>query len=146
MGWKGEQLSSLNSHPAIRDFYVKTLQGLAEQGMLEDQFLKLDDRAIAFEIGFRSHGTYYSCKIGFDPEFSKCSPGQIITYFQLQHWFLSDEIQRVDTVGELSEATSKWCDETIRRYRYVIATQIGSRAVLTIWGRVKPALKRLLKR
>ncbi len=49
--------------------------------MLEVQFLKLDDRAIAFEIGFRSHGTYYSCKIGFDPEFSKFSPGQIITYF-----------------------------------------------------------------
>ena len=49
--------------------------------MLEVQFLKLEDRAIAFEIGFRSHGTYYSYKIGFDPEFSKFSPGQIITCF-----------------------------------------------------------------
>ena len=114
--------------------------------MLEVQFLKLDDRAIAFEIGFRSHGTYYSCKIGFAPEFSKFSPGQIITHFQLQHWFLNDEIQRVDTFGELSEATSKWCDETIRRYRYVIATQTGSKGALAVWGRVKPALKRLLKR
>ena len=146
MGWKGEQLSSLNSHPAIRDFYVKTLQGLAEQGMLEIQFLKLDDRSIAFDIGFRSHGTYYSYKIGFDPEFSKFSPGQIITYFQLQHGFRSDEIQRVDTVGALSEATSKWCDETIRRYRYVIATKMGSKGALAVWERVKPTLKRLLKR
>ena len=81
LGWKGEQLSARNSHPAIRDFYLKTLQGLAEQGMLEVQFLKLEDRAIAFEIGFRSHGTYYSYKIGFAPEFSKFSPGQIITCF-----------------------------------------------------------------
>ncbi|MDG2013480.1 MAG: GNAT family N-acetyltransferase [Pirellulaceae bacterium] len=146
MGWKGEQQTSLNSNPCIRDFFTRSLKDLAAQGMLEIQFLKLDDRAIAFEIGFRSHGTYYSYKIGFDPEFSKFSPGQIITYFQLQHWFSSDEIQRVDTVGELSQATSKWCDETVRRYRYVIATQMGSRGALALWGQVKPVLKRLLKR
>jgi len=144
--WKGEQRTSLNSCPEIRQAFVAMLLEFARLGLLEVQFLKLDQQILAFEIGFRSHGTYYSCKIGFDPGFSKFSPGQLLTYYQLKNWFAGDEIQRVDTIGELSQATGKWCDGTLPRYRYTVATGRLSGSTLRLWAKLKPRLKRWLRR
>ena len=144
--WKGEQQTSLNSRPPIKKVFVAMMQEFARLGLLEIQFLQLDGKILAFEIGFRSHGTYYSCKIGFDAAFSKFSPGQLLTYFQLRNWFAGNEIDRVDTIGELSQATGKWCDRTLSRYRYTVATRGFSCRALRVWVQLKPLLKRCLRR
>jgi len=122
------------------------MQEFARLGLLEIQFLQLDGKILAFEIGFRSHRTYYSCKIGFDAAFSKFSPGQLLTYFQLRNWFAGNEIDRVDTIGELSQATGKWCDQTLSRCRYTVATREFSCRALRVWVQLKPLLKRCLRR
>ena len=145
-GWKGQQGSSLNSQPQIRQHFIDMLIKVAAAGMLEIQFLKIAGQRIAFEIGFRSHGIYYSYKIGFDPDYARYSPGQLLMYFQMQHWFEGEEIHKVDSVGEINKATSKWCHEFATRYRYTIATRVWSAAMLRLTHQLKPFAKRLLIR
>ena len=132
LGWKGEQGTSMNSHPTIRRAFLDVLLQLAGGGMLELQFLTVAGQRIAFEIGFRSHRTYFSYKIGFDPEFARCGPGQILTLLQLQHWFAGGQVDQVDTVGQWNAATAKWCTQFRQQYRYIVATRSWGAAAMQL--------------
>ncbi len=119
LGWKGNENSSVRSHPAIERFYRSAGTYLNESGMLELQFLRVDGRPIAFEWGYLDQGVYHSHKVGFDPEFARYSPGQLLLYKQLQCWFAGNEVHQVDTMGILSEATARWTNGqySLNRYR-----------------------------
>lgn len=121
LGWKGNAYSSVRSNPLIEKFYQSVGKSLNESGMLELQFLRVGGRAIAFEWGYVAHGVYYSHKVGFDPEFARYSPGQLLLYKQLQTWFASDEIHQVDTMGILSEATVRWTTGQYSLHRYRVS-------------------------
>lgn len=146
LSWKGRNGSSLNSNPVPRSVFLKTLADLADDGFLEIQFLTVNGRRIAFDIGFRAHQTYYSYKISFDPEFARFSPGQLLTYLQVREWFANGQVKVVDTIAELTEATGKWCDQVKTRYRFIVATRFHSILLLRLYERLKPVAKRLLGR
>ena len=140
-GWKGEQGTSVNSQAGMLEFYTDIAWILAQRNQFELQFLRVGDRRVAFEFGYRAAGTYYSHKVGYEPEFAKYGPGQALMYLQLQEWFANDEIRRVDTIGVLSEATRKWRPTVRPRYRY----WVGTRGLPREWVRAiktwKPRLK-----
>ncbi len=117
-GWKGEEGTSIRSRPDIESFYRDIARLLNADGMLEMQFLRVDGRAIAFELGYVSEGTFHSHKVGYDPCFARYGPGQLLVWHQLQHWFSTGDIHTVDTMGILGEATAKWCNDCRSRYRY----------------------------
>ena len=119
LGWKGTENSSVRSNPSIEMFFQGVGRSLNESGMLELQFLRVDGRPIAFEWGYVAHGVYYSHKVGFDPEFARYSPGQLLVFKQLQDYFAGDEVHQVDAMGILSEATARWTtgQYSMNRYR-----------------------------
>ncbi len=118
-GWKGEQGSAIGCHPPIEQFYRQIATTLDRSGLLEIHFLRSGDRPIAFDFGYVADRIWYSHKVGYDPEFARFGPGQLLMYGQLQHWFANRDVRQVDTMGILSEATAKWTRQTrpVCRYR-----------------------------
>ena len=146
LGWKGQQGTDLNSNPVVRKIFLDVWSELASAGMLEILFLKIGNKRIAFEFGYRSKRIYYSHKIGFDPQFANFSPGQVLVYQQLREWFRTGEVKQVDTVGEIDQAIGKWCTEIRQRYRYTIATGSCTGWIPGQINHCKRIAKRLLRR
>ncbi|MGI9516606.1 MAG: GNAT family N-acetyltransferase [Pirellulaceae bacterium] len=142
-GWKGNAGTSLDSNETCRNFYIQLCQELARKNMLELLFLNVGGQRVAFEIGFNAKGTWHSHKVGFDPEFARYGPGQLLFWLQLQHWHETREVDLVDTVGVLSPAVAKWCNESRQRYRYLISIGGRSSGMLVNGFRgIKPLLRR----
>jgi CelD/BcsL family acetyltransferase involved in cellulose biosynthesis len=120
--WKGTAGSSVLSDAVMWQFYLRQATELARCGELELAFLRYEGRAIAFEYGWSSRGVYYTPKVGFDSEYSRFSPGQLLRYLLLKETFPRPDRQAVDFLGPLSEATAKWTTRTYPISRLVVAT------------------------
>ena len=119
--WKGQRGSAIANHPSVEVLFRRVAATLDERGLLEIHRLLVDGRPVAFDLGCRAGTTWYSHKIGFDREFARFSPGQLLLYAQLQQWSVDGEVNRIDTMGAISAATSKWTTTTEPRYRYRIS-------------------------
>jgi len=107
-GWKGNAGSSVLRTPGMFEFYTACAKQLARWGQLETAALRLDDRMVAFVYGFRAKGVYFAHKIGYDPEFTHFSPGQLLFYRILEQLHHSGEAQALDFMGPLNQSLSRW--------------------------------------
>ena len=131
--WKGQAKTSIRAHE-LETFFSTVADQLAVDHHCELRILKVDEQPIAFELGFFAKGVYVSHKIGFDPEYARFGPGQLLTWMTLKQLHERGECEWVDTVGELSEATAKWCDCKFRRQRIRFAPPgiVGSFLIRTM--------------
>ncbi len=142
-GWKGKQNSSVLSVPGTFEFYLEVARSLCGANAFELQFLTVDGKKIAFEYGYVAQKTYYSHKVGYAPQYAGIGPGQLLMYLQLQSFFESAEINRVDTMGILSRATARWCNDFSTRYKYLISTGgIAGNSIVSTFGLLKSKLCR----
>jgi CelD/BcsL family acetyltransferase involved in cellulose biosynthesis len=86
-GWKRERGTAIDSTPETLTFYTEIARWAASRGILRLAFLRLDGRAIAFELALEEHGVYAILKGGFDAELRRYGPGGLITYEQLARAF-----------------------------------------------------------
>jgi CelD/BcsL family acetyltransferase involved in cellulose biosynthesis len=135
--WKGAAGSSVLADSGMWQFYLRQAAELARSGELELVFLRHAGRAIAFEYGWSLHGMYYTPKVGFDSEYSRFSPGQLLRYLLLKGAFSRPDRVAVDFLGPLSEATAKWTTRTYPISRLVVAT--GKVGRLQLWSYQKLA-------
>jgi CelD/BcsL family acetyltransferase involved in cellulose biosynthesis len=80
LGWKGGRGTAIASEPRTRRFYSAVAHWGVEESMLRLAFLRVDERAIAFQLDLESADTYYSLKIGYDPSYEQFSPGKLLAY------------------------------------------------------------------
>jgi CelD/BcsL family acetyltransferase involved in cellulose biosynthesis len=80
LGWKGAEGTAIASTAATRRFYGDVARWAAPRGWLRLAFLRLDGRAIAFQFDLEASATYYSLKIGYDPNYERLSPGKLLAY------------------------------------------------------------------
>jgi CelD/BcsL family acetyltransferase involved in cellulose biosynthesis len=128
--WKGREGTSVLASPAMWKYYLDESALLAAAGVLELVFLRFRGKAIGFEYGWSSRGIYYTPKVGFDDEFSRFSPGQLLRNLLLEDFFKQPECLAVDFLGPLSEATAKWSTRTYPISRLVIATGAVGKSLL----------------
>jgi CelD/BcsL family acetyltransferase involved in cellulose biosynthesis len=112
LGWKGRVGSSVMSVPGMRDFFLRQAEQLAAWGQLELVFLHCGRRPIAFCYGQNAKGVFHSAKIGYDPEFSPFSPGQLLRYFLLEQFYAEPGRKAVDFLGPMTESHARWRPET----------------------------------
>lgn len=77
---KGE--TSLYADENKFKFVSMIMKQFSDRKWLDIVFLKLNDRIIAYSLGFVYDNTVSYWNAGFDPEFSKLSPGKMLLY----HW------------------------------------------------------------
>jgi Acetyltransferase (GNAT) domain len=82
-GWKGARGTAIRSEPSTRHFYGEVARWATSSGWLRLAFLRLNDRAIAFQFDLERDRTYYSLKIGYDPEYERFSPGKLLAYMMV---------------------------------------------------------------
>jgi len=80
LSWKGRRGTAIASGEETRRFYTGLAHRAASVGWLRLAFLRVDGRAIAFQLDLELRSRYYSLKIGYDPEFQRFSPGKLLAY------------------------------------------------------------------
>lgn len=84
MGWKGEQKTALKSHPGHERFAREMVAGLSGVGRVLFCELSVEGEPVATGLCFRSGETLFTFKSGWNPRFSRCSPGVIVELKLLQ--------------------------------------------------------------
>jgi len=117
-GWKGETGTAIAADPAVELFYREVAAWAAGEGMLRLQFLRLDGRAIAFDLALVSGGREWLLKTGFDPELRRHAPGQHLRLFALRSAF-----ERGLDAYEFAGSADPWKLEWTAATRPVLAVE-----------------------
>jgi CelD/BcsL family acetyltransferase involved in cellulose biosynthesis len=139
--------------PATRGFYQALLAQNSDEFESDIAVLFVDARAVAVEFLIRTARWQYVYKIGYDEEFARCSPGQLLLGSVLERACTSESIDRVSLVtgmpwhrnlGPNPEPTLEvlmfrdhWHPLVLRNARAIAATVRGVRRRLD--ESVKPA-------
>ena len=86
-GWKGTAGTAIASDPALAAFYRRVAGWAAERGWLRLAFLRLDGRALAFDLALEAGGRHFLLKTGYDPAFTSFSPGLLLRLHMLERAF-----------------------------------------------------------
>lgn len=87
LGWKEQAGTAIASRPETQQFYTEIAHWAAQRGWLRLIFLRLDDRAVAFQFALEDGGAHLGLKSGFDPEFRAMSPGRLMVHASLERAF-----------------------------------------------------------
>jgi CelD/BcsL family acetyltransferase involved in cellulose biosynthesis len=85
--WKGERETAISSQPATERFYRDVARWAASRGWLRLGFLRLDDRALAFDFSIEAGGVHYLLKTGYDPARRESAPGKLLRHEMLRRAF-----------------------------------------------------------
>lgn len=110
--WKGNAGTAIVCQPEVRKFYTEFAERAAERGWLRLQFLKVDQRRIAFAYCLAYEQRMYLLKPGFDPEYAAFSPGNLLFYLALQEVHASGFVS-YDFLGYDDDWKRQWADQTI---------------------------------
>jgi CelD/BcsL family acetyltransferase involved in cellulose biosynthesis len=143
-GWKTENGTAINSLKDAQTFYRRLSRWAAERGYLRLAFLRLDGRALAFDLCLEAGGSFYALKGGFDVEFRSLGPGVVLTYESIRRAFESEALHAYEFLGTSDEYKLQWTSATRPRVRF----QVFSRSPLGLlqyagWQHGRPLAKRL---
>jgi len=79
--WHSEGQTGVLVEAALQNFHREVAAGFSERGLLRLYTLHIDGAAASAIYAIRAHETLYCYLSGFDPQFSKLSPGGVL----LQH-------------------------------------------------------------
>lgn len=101
-GWKGEAGTAIVSSNTTRNFYRDLTRRLSNIGWLEWHFLYTEDRPIAVHFGIKLGRTLILNKIGFDEEFARYSPGNILFEEAVKRAFDSDDTDEINCLTDMA--------------------------------------------
>ncbi len=145
-GWKRESGTAIDSRPDTLGFYTEIADWAAGRGILRLAFLRLDGRAIAFELALEEHGVYAILKGGFDIELRRFGPGGLITHDQLERAF-SLGLTRYEFLGTDEAYKTVWTPLVHERrvFQAFARTPLGI-LERTAYTHGRPLAKRVLRR
>lgn len=108
-GWKGASGTAIASQLATTRFYEGVAAWAASRGWLRLALLRLDGRAIAFQLDLEALGAYYSLKIGYDPAYERFSPGKLLMYEMVSR-AMALRLTSYELLGTDEPWKSRWAD------------------------------------
>ena len=140
-GWKAD--ASIAARRNVRGFYDAVAAWAAGRGILRLAFLRVDGRAVAFQLGLEEYGTYYFCKGGYDPAYHRFAPGKLLVADMLARAF-ENGLETFEFLGADEAWKLEWTD-TVRERRQFQAYSPSAAGLAAwaaeAWGR--PAARRL---
>jgi CelD/BcsL family acetyltransferase involved in cellulose biosynthesis len=140
-GWK--QDTAIASREDARRFYDGLADWAAQRGILRLAFLRVDGRAVAFQLALEDDGVFYYCKAGYDSAYNRFSPGTLLFAALLERAF-EQGLRRAEFLGADEPWKLEWTDtvrelECFEAFSPSLAGVAGWAAER--WGR--PAARRL---
>jgi CelD/BcsL family acetyltransferase involved in cellulose biosynthesis len=115
-GWKAEIGTAIASDPVRERFYREVARWAAGRGWLRLAFLRLDDRAIAFDFCIETGGVSYVLKGGFDVEARNLGPGVLLTHHELERAFELG-LTSYELLGQQDDYKRSWTSTVRERER-----------------------------
>ena len=120
-GWKGAAGTSVLRAPGMAEFFIRQAQTAAAWGQLELTFLECGGQPAAFAYGLTAKGVFHSMKVGYDPEYAECAPGQLLRCLLLERCFCDPQRRAVDFQGPMTDAHAAWRPERCTVSRLTVA-------------------------
>ncbi|MEE9602743.1 MAG: GNAT family N-acetyltransferase [Thermoguttaceae bacterium] len=144
LGWKGQIGTSVLRTAGMFEFFVRQAEQLAGWGQLELALLYCGERPVAFSYGYAAKGVSHWHKIGYDPQYDNCTPGQLLQYQLIEKYHGDADCQAVNTMGPLTDALAKWDPTAYTLGRLMIAPRRKlARFMVYACKRWVPYLRRL---
>lgn len=141
-GWKSEAGTSISSDEAIERFYTLLAERAAERGWMRLLFLTVNGRRIATSYGAEYDKRLFLFKTGYDPEYEKCSPFKLLTYFAIRK-ACEQGLAEVDFLGDTESWKLEWTQTTrAHDWLYIFADSARGRLLHRLKFQAVPALKR----
>jgi CelD/BcsL family acetyltransferase involved in cellulose biosynthesis len=143
-GWKHQRGSAITSDARTHRFYTEIARWASARGWLLLAFLRLDDKAIAFDLCLESGGASYVLKGGFDPAFRRFAPGMVLTYEALRRSF-EQRLASYELLGTDAPYKLVWTRTVRERLRFQAFSRSPSgRANHLAWTHGRTAVRRAL--
>jgi CelD/BcsL family acetyltransferase involved in cellulose biosynthesis len=113
-GWKEQAGTAIASRPQTQQFYTEIAHWAAQRGWLRLIFLRVDERAVAFQFALEDGGSHLGLKTGFDPEFRAMSPGRLIVEASLERAFAIG-LKRFEFMGTADAYKLRFANDTYDR-------------------------------
>jgi CelD/BcsL family acetyltransferase involved in cellulose biosynthesis len=112
-GWKTRAGTALAVQPQMRKFFLRFCTLAAEQKALRLAFLRIDGRPVAVQLAVEQESRYSLFKIGFDKDFARCSPGNLLMLHAVRQ--AADRgLRSFEFLGAEEHWTALWTDEVRR--------------------------------
>ena len=142
-GWKLEQGTAIVADPRHERFYRRIAQWAADRGWLRLGFLHVGDRPVAFDFGIEAAGAFYVPKGGFDEEYRKLGPGQLLTYAAIRRAF-EVGLSSYELLGQEDEYKRPWTSTVRERLRLqAFPRRPAGTATYVAWRYGRPLVKKL---
>jgi CelD/BcsL family acetyltransferase involved in cellulose biosynthesis len=120
--WKGREGTALAQDASRAEFYRKYAHALCRQGCLRMCFLRIAGQAVAMQIAAVQGGGFWLLKIGYDAEYSACSPGVLLLRDSIAHAAESG-LRSFEFLGQNEPWIAVWTDHvrpcvSLRMYPY----------------------------
>jgi CelD/BcsL family acetyltransferase involved in cellulose biosynthesis len=141
--WKAAAGTALAAAPWQGDFFRRFAESAAAAGMLRIAFLRLGGQVAAMQLALEWQQRFWLLKIGYDPAFAACSPGQLLLRHTLGHAAVSG-LRSYEFMGVMDDWTRLWTRQW-RRYLHVRAVPfsvaaghlLARRSARWIWNRLQ---------
>jgi CelD/BcsL family acetyltransferase involved in cellulose biosynthesis len=140
--WKQRRGSAIVSDASVERFYRGVAARAAHDGSLRLLFLNVGGRRIAFAFALESSNKLFVLKAGYDPEFARYSPYNLLCALVLQDGF-ARRLDEYEFLGANEDWKLQWTDH-VRRHEwlYVFAPTLRMRMLYELKCRLLPALRR----
>jgi CelD/BcsL family acetyltransferase involved in cellulose biosynthesis len=140
--WKARNGTAIVSDGAVDTFYRTLASRAARAGTLRLLFLNLAGRRIAFAYALESHNRLFVLKAGYDPEFARFSPYNVLCALIFQDGF-ARRLDEYEFLGGNEEWKLRWTDQVrTHEWLYVFPPTLRMRAVYEMKCRLLPMLQR----
>ena len=144
-GWKIENGTAIVSDPRQQRFYRAVARWAAERGWLRLAFLRTRERAIAFDLCIEAGGVHYVPKGGFDVDYRKHGPGQLLTHAGIRRAY-ERGLDSYELLGQQDEYKRQWTDSVRARVRLqAFSRRPGGSASYLAWRYGRPLALRTLR-
>jgi len=141
--WKGTVGAAILHHEQQRWFYINLARRAAESGQLALHFLRLDDRVLAGLFCLCIGDTCYFLKTGYDADYRRHSPGNLILFKALEQCFADPAIHYAD-LGPIhpGDWKERWKGENRKLFEVMLfGSSFAGRSLYHLVG-LRQALRR----
>jgi CelD/BcsL family acetyltransferase involved in cellulose biosynthesis len=144
LGWKEQAGTAIASRPETQQFYTEIAHWAAQRGWLRLIFLRLDNRAIAFQFALEDGSAHLGLKSGFDPAFRAMSPGRLIIQASLERAFAIG-LQRFEFMGTADAYKLRFANDAYDRVLFqAFSRKPAGRVSHAAFAYGRPVAKRVL--
>jgi CelD/BcsL family acetyltransferase involved in cellulose biosynthesis len=143
--WKGEAGTALVHDPRRAEFFARYTRRACEQGILRMNFLHIGLDIAAMQIAVEQDAGLWLLKVGYDPEYARCSPGNLLIADTIRY-AVDSGLKTYEFLGTSETWTRVWTEQEHETVSVRVYPASVSSAAVLLADACKVAASRLKQR